>query len=73
MTFFESLSSDCSDTSVESSSEEEMSINDLSVASSAGVQNAENVDSSSVVLNVEVKKHSECGSVDSSLLFQVFV
>ncbi|GFS79654.1 hypothetical protein NPIL_229871 [Nephila pilipes] len=44
---FESLFSDCSETPVESSSDEEMLIDDPPVASSSGFQNAENVDSSS--------------------------
>ncbi|GFS29480.1 hypothetical protein NPIL_205342 [Nephila pilipes] len=46
MPLFGNLSSDCNDTPVDNLSDE-MSIDDLPVASSSGFQNAENVDSSS--------------------------
>ncbi|GFU00563.1 hypothetical protein NPIL_360801 [Nephila pilipes] len=52
---FESLYLDCSDTPVERSSDEEMSIDDPYVASSFGFQNAENVYS-----RVQMKKSEQC-------------
>ncbi|GFU21682.1 hypothetical protein NPIL_630571 [Nephila pilipes] len=52
MSRFESLSSDCRDTPVENSSDEEMSIDDSTVAASSGSQNAKNIDQNLEDLNV---------------------
>ncbi|GFU41061.1 hypothetical protein NPIL_440611 [Nephila pilipes] len=47
MSLFEFLTADCSNTPVESPSDEDMSIDDPPVASSSGFKNAGNVDSCS--------------------------
>ncbi|GFT18396.1 hypothetical protein NPIL_67552 [Nephila pilipes] len=47
MLLFENLSSDCCDTPVESSSDEEMPFEDPPVAPSSSFQNAKSIDSSS--------------------------